>query len=319
MKKAIIAFPMIEEVVQQARKSFDLIYRAEKVLDLTELFQFCEEHKPVALMISMRHKMTAEALAKIPSSVRVIATASVGYEHIDLKAAKEKNIYITNTPDVLTEATADQGFLLMLAAARRLPEAMGIMKAGWGRAQGFGENLGHDLRGKNLAILGMGRIGQSLAEKARAFGMNILYFNRKRLPPELEKGATYFSDLKSMLPLAQVLSLNAPATAETQKIMNKETFSLMPRGSIFVNVARGSLVDEEALIEALRSQHLFAAGLDVYAHEPQVDPRFLELPNVVLSPHIGSATVETRTAMGLRALENMQAALSGSQPRDNLI
>lgn len=319
MKKAIIAFPMIEAVIEKAKTQFNLIYQSDRPLDLKELIELCQKHQPEALMIGMRHSMSAEVIAQMPSSVKVIATASVGYDHLDLKAAREKKIFMTNTPDVLTEATADMGFLLMLAAARRLPEAMGTMRAGWGKAQGFAEGLGHDLRGKNLAIFGMGRIGQALAEKGRAFGMKILYSNRKRLSVDLEKDAVYFRDLKSMLPHAQVLSLNAPATVETQKIMNKETFALMPKGSIFVNVARGSLVDEEALIEALRSRHLFAAGLDVFSQEPQVDPRFLDLPNVVLAPHIGSATIETRTAMGLRALENMQAAVDGKTPRDNLL
>lgn len=314
--KLIIALPMIDEVVKKAQESFDVIYNPHTPLELNELLALIQEHQAFAVMIGMKHKFGAAEFVQIASSVKIIATTSVGYDHIDVKAAREKNILISNTPDVLTDATADQAFLLMLAAARRLPEAMEVMKKGWGRNSGFTENLGHDLRGKNLAIFGMGRIGQALADRARAFGMNIHYTNRKRLSSELEKGATYYENLESMLPIAQVLSLNAPATSETNKVMNKKTFSLMPKNSLFVNVARGSLVDEEALIEALKSKHLFAAGLDVFDNEPNIDSRFLKLSNVVLAPHVGSATIETRTAMGYRALENIVSILNNVKAKD---
>lgn len=317
-RKLIIALPMIEDVVKKSQEKFDLIYNDKAPLEIDELIAEAHEHQAFALMISMKHKISEETLSKLPTSLKIISTTSVGFDHIDIKAAQKRGIIVTNTPDVLTDATADQAFLLMLAAARRLPESMEVMRKGWGENSGFTENLGHDLRGKNLAIFGMGRIGQALAERARAFGMKIIYTNRKRLSSDLEKDAIFFESLELMLPQAHILSLNAPATSETNKIMNKEKFKLMPKGSLFINVARGSLVDEDALIEALESRHLFAAGLDVFVQEPQVDSRFLKLSNVVLSPHVGSATVETRTAMGLRALENILAVSKEEKPRDLL-
>lgn len=316
-QKLLIAFPMLEEVVQKAQEDFEVI-TSTKDLSLSEIIEASAEHHIFALMISGKQNIGSDAFDGLSKNLKVIATASVGYDHIDLKKAKECEILVTNTPDVLSEATADQAFLLMLSTAKRLPESMRTMHSGWGKNPGFSEKLGRDLRGKNLAIFGMGRIGQALADKGRAFGMNILYCNRKRLTPDLEKGAQYFESFESMLPKADILSLNAPATAKTYKIMNEKTFALLPEGAIFVNVARGSLVDEEALIQVLETGHLFGAGLDVFRDEPNIDPRLLKFPNVTLSPHVGSATLETRIAMGLRALENIQAVRLGQSPRDEL-
>lgn len=316
--KAIIAFPMLADVVKKAEDYFESVYHAQAPLEISELIEKAQTLSAKALMISMRHKLTSEVISQLPDSIKVIATASVGFDHIDLKAAQKKGIYIANTPDVLTDATADLAFLLMLAAARRLPEAEKMMSQGWGKALGFHEMLGHDLRKKTLGIVGMGRIGQALADRARAFGMKIIYSNRNRLPAYLEKDAVYYGNFKDMLPKVDVLSLNAPATPETFQLLNAEAIALMKKGSIVVNAGRGSLINEDALIAALESKHLFAAGLDVFADEPQVDVRFLKLPNVVLAPHIGSATIETRTAMGLRALDNMIAACEGKKPKDLL-
>lgn len=316
--KAIIAFPMLADVVKKAEDYFEEVFHAPSPLEISELVQKAQVMSATALMISMRHKITAEVVSQLPDSVKVIATASVGFDHIDLKATQKKGIYISNTPDVLTDATADLAFLLMLAAARRLPEAEQIMSRGWGQALGFHEMLGHDLRKKTLGIVGMGRIGQALADRARAFGMKIVYSNRNRLPAYLEKDAVYYGNFKDMLPKVDVLSLNAPATPETFQVMNSDTIALMKKGSILINAGRGSLVNEDALIAALESKHLFAAGLDVFTDEPHVDTRFLKIPNVVLAPHVGSATIETRTAMGLRALDNMMAVCEGKKPKDLL-
>jgi hydroxypyruvate reductase len=182
----------------------------------------------------------------------------------------------------------------------------------------MGEFLGLKVTGKRLGIFGMGRIGQAMAKRARGFDMQILYSNRSRLPPELELGARYFADLKEMLPLCDILAIHAPATRETDKVIDAEALSLLPKGAILVNTARGQLIDEEALLAALKSGHLFAAGLDVFRSEPDFDLRFAELPNVFLTPHIGSATVETRNAMGFRALDNIAAICSGSPAIDPL-
>ena len=178
--------------------------------------------------------------------------------------------------------------------------------------------LGLQVSGRTLGILGMGRIGRAVAQRARAFGMTVIYSNRSQSPPELEQGARYYPDFRSMLPHCQVLSLHAPAGAATDNIMNRETFALLPKGAVFINTARGALVDEDALYEALTSGHLFAAGLDVFRNEPNYDMRFAGLPNVFLTPHMASATVETRNAMGFRALDNVAAVLAGQKPIDPL-
>lgn len=316
--KALLAFPTLEAVVARAQESFTLVRSGGGALGVDEIAQLANEHQVDALFVAPRNPVRAELIHKLPATVKVISTFSVGFDHIDVAAAKAKGIAVTNTPEVLSEATANLAFLLLLAASRRLPEAEALMRQGWGRHLGTQDLLGVDLTGKTLAIFGMGRIGREMADRARAFGMKIVYCNRNRLHPDLEKGAAYFANFKEMLPLADALSLHAPASIETQELMNRETFALMKEGSIFVNTARGSLMNEDALIEALRSGHLFAAGLDVFSREPNLDPRFLELQNVVLAPHVGSATIETRTKMGFLMIESAEAVLRGETPPNSL-
>ena len=190
------------------------------------------------------------------------------------------------------------------------------MRAGWRQKLGLPDMLGVRPSGKTLGIVGMGRIGRAMADRARGFGMRVIYHNRSRLSPELEKGADYFADLKSMLPHSQFLSLHLPGGAASGTVMTRETFALLPKGAVFVNTARGSVVDEDALLEALTNGHLFAAGLDVFRKEPDFDTRFAELKNVFLAPHMASATIETRDAMGFRALDNIAAVCSGRPPID---
>lgn len=271
-----------------------------------------------ALLLTPKLRLDADFIASLPDHLRVAATCSVGFDHIDVATAQARGLVVTNTPDVLTEATADLAFLLILAAARRAGEYTAIMRAGWRRSFGLDEMLGVDVGGRTLGILGMGRIGQAVARRARGFNMPILYCNRHRLPPQLEQGARYFADLHAMLPHCQILSLHAPASRDTEGLMNADAFARLPRGAIFVNTARGALVDEEALIDAVRSGHLFAAGLDVFRCEPDFDRRLAELPNLILTPHVASATLETRTAMGFRALDNIAAVCAGQTPRDPL-
>lgn len=266
------------------------------------------------LLITPRDKMTAAAIAALPASVKIIATFSVGYDHIDVPAAAARGIIVTNTPDVLTEATADIALLLILAASRRAREGEAMVReatwVGWNPMQ----LIGWQITGKRLGILGMGRIGQALAQRARACGMQIHYHNRHRLPAETEAGAIYHPTLETLLPVSDVLSLHAPASVATDRLMNADRIAALPKGAILVNTARGSLVDDAALIAALGSGHLAAAGLDVFAGEPDIDPRYRSLPNVFPLPHLGSATVETRTAMGMRALDNLAAVLAGQPP-----
>jgi hydroxypyruvate reductase len=206
--------------------------------------------------------------------------------------------------------------MLLLNAFRRAYEYDHIMRQGWRVHYGLGEMMGRRCWGKTLGLVGYGRIGQAVARRARAFGMRILYFSPRRAADDLELGATYFSDFHEMLPYCDAVSLHAPGGPVTAGMMNAHTFGLMRKGAVFVNASRGSLVDEEALIAALKSGHLHGAGLDVFHNEPEYDRRFAELPNVFLCPHMGSATVETRNAMGFRALDNIAAVLAGKEPID---
>ena len=290
----------------------------DATITVAEALRAARDSEAEGLVVSHMHKMTAEAIAQIPPSVRVLATVTVGYDHIDLEAAKSRGLAVTNTPDVLTDCTADMAMLLILAASRRAAEAEQLMRRGWRQKFGMGVFLGRRVTGKRLGIFGMGRIGQAVAQRARGFAMSVAYCNRHRLPPQLEQGAAFYPDLAAMLPTIDILSIHAPATAETDKVIDRAMLALMPPGSILVNTARGQLVDEDALIEALRSGRLFAAGLDVFRQEPDFDLRLTELPNVFLTPHIGSATVETRNAMGFRALDNVFAVCSGLPAIDPL-
>ena len=271
-----------------------------------------------AVLTCSTEKWPAEMIRALPDGVRAIATYSVGYEHVDLDAARARRIVVTNTPDVLTEATADVAMLCVLGAARRVAENEQLTRSG--RWEGFKADymLGIELNGSTLGIVGMGRIGRALARRARGFGMIVHYYNRNRLPPELEQGATYHNSLEDMLPHCRFVSINCPADAGNRHLFNAQTIALMPAGSVLVNTSRGSLVDDEAVLAALRSGHLFAAGLDVYEGEPDLNPGYLSQPNTFLMPHIGSATVETRNAMGFCCLDNLDAIFAG-RPAPNAL
>ena len=263
-------------------------------------------------------KLTAAVIERLPDSVRAICSFSVGFDHIDLDAAKARGIIVTNTPDVLSDATAEIAMLLILGAARRAHEGeQQIRTATWSDWSAIG-GLGIQVTGKRLGILGMGRVGQILAKRARGFDMQIHYHNRSRLSPDIEAGAIYHGSVEQLLPQCDFLSLHCPATPETDHLMNAERLGLLPDGAILVNTARGAIVDDDALIEALRSGKLFAAGLDVFNNEPDIDPRYKALDNTFLLPHIGSATRETRDAMGFRALDNLDAITAGREPPDRL-
>jgi lactate dehydrogenase-like 2-hydroxyacid dehydrogenase len=263
--------------------------------------------------------LNAETIGKLPDSVKMIATFSVGYEHVDVAAAHRRGIKVSNTPDVLTDATADIAMLCMLGAARRAHEGTTMLRThswvGWEPRQLMGVHV----TGKRLGILGMGRIGQAMADRARAFRMTIHYSNRTRLSPELEKGAIFYPNPDDMLPHCDFLSINAPMTPATRKWVNAERIARLPKGAIVVNTARGGVVDDEALIAALRSGHLFAAGIDVFDGEPKIHQGYYGLENAFLLPHMGSATVETRNAMGFKALDNLEAFLLRGQTPPDLV
>jgi lactate dehydrogenase-like 2-hydroxyacid dehydrogenase len=258
-----------------------------------------------AILCNTSDLFDAALINALPPEIKVIATYSVGLEHIDLEAAKARGIEIRNTPGVLSDATAEMALTLMLMAARRAGEGERLLRARkWhGITPTF--HLGHGVGGKVLGIFGMGRIGQSLAKMARGLDMSIQYYNRNRLAPELEAGAIFHGNDKEFLGSIDFLSINAPGGPATYHWLNAERIAAMRSGSFVVNTGRGSTVDDEALIAALRSGHLAAAGLDVFENEPNLNPGYYELENAVLLPHIGSATVEARRAMGFLALDGV--------------
>lgn len=281
----------------------------DKVLAAADLIAGAAEADGV--LTCSTERWDAEVIGALPERVKIIATYSVGFDHIDVAAAGKAGIVVTNTPDVLTEATADIAMLCLLAASRRVRESATMLRQGEWRRWTPTELLGRGLQGKNLGIVGMGRIGRALATRARAFGLMIHYHNRSRLAPQEEAGATYHETLETMLPVAHFLSLNCPASDENMNMINAERIELLPEEAVLVNTARGTLVDDDALIAALKSGRLFAAGLDVFKNEPDLDRRYLDLPNAFLLPHIGSATLETREAMGFRCLDNLDAWFAG--------
>ena len=271
-----------------------------------------------ALLVTPADKCREDLLSGLPSAIKAIATFSVGFDHIDIPAAKKKGLAVTNTPDVLTDATADIAMLLILGAARGgyWGERM-VREKTWGSWSPT-KPLGYDVSGRRLGILGMGRIGQAVAKRARAFDMAVHYHNRSQVPPDMEHGATFHARLENMLPHSDFLSINCASTPDTRNLINAETIELLPNDAIVVNTSRGDIVDDDALIAALKSGRLAAAGLDVFKGEPNIDPRYRELENVFLLPHLGSATRNTRIAMGMRAVDNLEAFFAGRRPRDLL-
>ena len=267
-----------------------------------------------ALVTILTERIDASVLDRAPK-LRVVANAVVGYEHVDVAACRERGIIVTNTPDVLTDATADLAFALILAAVRRILQAERSLRAGEFHGWGFWDYLGGDLSGKTLGIYGMGRIGRAVARRATGFGMRIVYHSRSRLSIDDERvlGAEAVS-FDELLARSDVVSLHAPLTAETRHAFDRAALGRMRPGSFLVNTARGALVDEAALADALRDGPLAGAGLDVYEREPAITPALLDLPNVVLLPHVGSATRETRTRMAMLAARNAHAVLTGRPP-----
>lgn len=253
--------------------------------------------------------------------LKLIASFGVGTDHIDLKAARAHGIIVTNTPGVLTDDTADMAMALILSAPRRLAEGEALARSGAWLGWSPTSMLGHRVTGKKLGILGMGRIGQAVAMRARGFGMPIHYHNRHRLPEVVEKavGATWWGDLDEMLTEIDILSINCPHTPETHHIIDAERLALLGPRAYLINVARGEIVDEEALVDALRERTIAGAGLDVYAHEPHISPALVSLENVVLLPHMGSATIEGREAAGAKVIANIKAWADGHRPPDQVL
>ncbi len=274
-----------------------------------------------ALVPTVTDSIDAGLIAAAPPRLKLIANYGAGVNHIDLAAAKTKGIMVTNTPGVFTDDTADLTMALILNVPRRLGEGHRLMRSGaWSGWRPTGM-LGHRIGGKTLGIVGFGRIGEAVAARAKAFGLDVVYNKRHRLPASVEQelGVTFEPDLDRLMARADIISLHCPLTAETDKLINADRIALMKPHAYIINSSRGELIDEDALIEALQAGRIGGAGLDVYTHEPAVDPRLLTIPNVVLLPHLGSATFEGREASGERVITNIRVWADGHRPPDQVL
>ena len=314
MKKIFVTRKLLKENEDKLKELFDVKlnpndknYSAQEIIDGSK---DCD-----GIFSSVTDPISADTISKFSNSIKIIANGAVGYGNIDFKAAKEKGIAVTNTPDVLTDATADIQILLLLGASRKAYEGRIAAEAqNWKWSWDF--LLGKQMSNKKLGILGMGRIGRAVARRAKGFGMEIHYHNRSKLNSELEQGAIYHKDIKSLFSVSEFLSINCPATPETIKIINKETLSYLPENAVVGNAARGDVVDDEAIIEVLKNGKVFGYGLDVYNGEPKIHPEYLKLKNIFLLPHLGSATKRTRWDMGYRATKNLEDFFNNKKPED---
>ncbi|WP_420549677.1 2-hydroxyacid dehydrogenase [Curvivirga sp.] len=300
------------DVEKRLFASYDVVMNDnDQPLDISDYAKYAD--KCDGLMISPTEKMDQAAINTLPDSIKIISTFSVGYDHIDVAAATARDIIITNTPDVLTDATADIAMLCMLGAARQAQASeKSLREGGWGRWMPSGY-LGTHMSGKRLGILGMGSIGQAVARRAKGFDMPIHYHNRRPVEGADDLGAIYHDSVESLLAASDFLSINCPLTESTHHLINEDRISLMPDGAVLVNTARGPVIKDTDVIAALKSGKLAAAGLDVFEGEPNINPEYLTLDNVFLVPHIGSATVETRNDMGFKCLDNLDAFFAGTK------
>ena len=313
MKPKILVSRKISDGAEEILKQeFDVTLNLEdKPYSYEELIKLVNNYD--GLISTSFDKLDKNFFDSLTGRLKVIGHVGVGYDNINTQSAKEKNIKVSNTPNVLNDAVAEITILLILASSRRIGEAYNLVKTNtWKdhRPDITKLMVGNEITGKTLGIIGMGRIGQIVADRARAFNMKIIYFNRNKLSKDLEKDAAYYSDLKSMLPNCDYVSLHTPATPETKNIINSETLKLFPKHSVFINTSRGSTVDDDALIEALKNKKIYGAGLDVFNNEPNLDKRYLELDNCFVLPHVGSATHETRLAMSMLAVNNLKCFFS---------
>ena len=302
-KKVLVTRKLLRSNEERASKLWDAklnlndeVYSQQKIIELS---QGCD-----GILSSLTEKIDEKVINSLPPSVKIISNFAVGFGNIDHQAAKKRNIIVTNTPDVLTDATAEIAMLLILGACRRAKEGMEYArKENWKWSADF--LIGKQLTGSRLGILGMGRIGRALAKIAKSFGMEIHYRNRSRLSPEIENGAKFHESIKSLFSVSDVLSICCPATKETKNIINKETLQYFPTGAIITNVARGDMIEDEAMVEALTNRKIYAIGLDVYKGEPKINSGYLNQSTAFILPHLGSATKKTRTAMADLAISNI--------------
>ncbi|MBD1161073.1 D-glycerate dehydrogenase [Pelagibacterales bacterium SAG-MED15] len=304
MKKILVTRKLLQsnedrlkEIYEVNLNKNDELYSQSKLIELS---QGCD-----GILSALTDKLDAETINKLPDTVKILSNFAVGFGNIDLDAAKKRNIAVTNTPEVLTDATAEIGILLILGACRRAAEGIsGARASDWKWSADY--LIGKQLTGTRLGILGMGRIGQKIAKVAKALGMIIHYHNRSELSSEKAQGAIYHNNLKSLMSVSDVLSVCCPASNETINLINKETLEYLPQGAVVTNVARGDIVDDEALIDALNRRKVYAVGLDVYKGEPNLNTGYLKHKSAFILPHLGSATKETRTAMANLAIDNLE-------------
>ena len=303
MKKILITRKLIKSSEENALRLFDVkLNQEDKLLTKDQLIK--ESNNCDGILSSLTEKFDSEVISKLSTTVKIISNFAVGFGNIDIDAAKKRNIVVTNTPDVLTDATAEIAILILLGAARRAKEGIKwANKKNWKWSADF--LMGKQLTEARLGILGMGRIGRAVADRARSFGMKIHYHNRSRLDKNLEKNAVYHQSLKSLLSVSDFFSINCPANKDTRHIINKETIKHFPDGAVISNSARGDMIDDDAMVEALKSGKIYSLGLDVYNGEPDIHPEYLTLSNVFVLPHLGSATKKTRTAMADLAVKNI--------------
>ena len=316
MKKILVTRNLLGPTEETVLKLFDAkLNKQDKILSTEEIIALSKDCDGILCVGG--NKFSKETIQKLSPSVKIIANYAVGYNNVDTEAATARGIVVTNTPEVLTDATADISILLLLGASRRAYEGR---KYAEGQSWIWSTNflLGKQMSDRKLGILGMGRIGRAVAERARGFGMEIHYHNRTKLSAELEKGAIYHSNIKSLFSQSEFLSINCPATAETVNLLNEETINYLPNEGVIANAARGDVINDEAMIKAMKSGKVFALGLDVYNGEPKINEEYLKLNNLFLLPHLGSATQKTRLAMGDRAINNLQEFFSNKRPKDQV-
>lgn len=318
--KVVVTQKMPTPIARRLADLFETnLNQEEKALDKAAIIAAVADHD--VLVPTVTDKIDADIIAAAGPQLKLIANFGAGTDHIDVAAAHARGITVTNTPGVLTEDTADLNMALILAVPRRLVESDRITRAGGFTGWTPTATLGHRVRGKKLGILGMGRIGQAVARRAHAFGLSVHYHNRRRVsaPIEEELGATYYEYLEDMLSVVDILSINCPKTPATYHAMNKERLALMSPNSYIINTSRGDVIDEEALADALKAGEIGGAGLDVYEFEPKINPKLMGLPNVILAPHIGSATHESRREMGEKVMINIRAMIDGHQCPDRVL
>ncbi len=304
MKKILVTRRLLRSNEDRIKELYDAnlnlndeLYTQDKLIELS---QGCD-----GVLSALTDKLDEKTINRLPDSVKILSNFAVGFGNIDIQAAKKRNIIVTNTPEVLTDATAEIGVLLILGACRRASEGIqGARDADWKWSADY--LIGKQLTGARLGILGMGRIGQKIAKIAKSLGMIVHYHNRSKLSADKENGSIYHDNLKSLMEVSDVLSVCCPASKETINLINKETLEYLPKGAVVTNVARGDIVDDEALIDALDRRKVYAVGLDVYKGEPNLNPGYLKHKSAFILPHLGSATKETRTAMANLAIDNLE-------------